>query len=178
MTAATVGLGGGIQGRVRAFKDAWLRWWRGWPSPLLAHQPTSNARDNLLPPRGPPWLHAHEALGSRPRAGASCCNAVAPRPRLLLPAPTPPSRLVSLGRRPPPAPLTALVEIVRKSRPTARRSTEKPFGAMERHISRHSHSSLCRSYWAFEHSGLNFDQRLGFCLRSQRRASVFLSHTR
>ena len=22
-------------------------------------------------------------------------------------------------------------------------------------------------YWAFEHSGLNFDQRLGFCLRSQ-----------
>ena len=25
----------------------------------------------------------------------------------------------------------------------------------------------CRSYWAFEHSGLNFDQRLGFCLRSQ-----------
>ena len=34
-------------------------------------------------------------------------------------------------------------------------------------------------YWAFEHSGLNFDQRgLGFCLRSQHRASVFLSHTR
>ena len=24
-----------------------------------------------------------------------------------------------------------------------------------------------RSSWAFEHSGLNFDQRLGFCLRSQ-----------
>ena len=24
----------------------------------------------------------------------------------------------------------------------------------------------CRSDWAFEHSGLNFDQRLGFCLRS------------
>ena len=34
------------------------------------------------------------------------------------------------------------------------------------------------AYWAFEHSGLNLDQRLGFCLRSQRRASVFLSHTR
>ena len=28
-------------------------------------------------------------------------------------------------------------------------------------------SNLCRSDWAFEHSGLNFDQRLGFCLRSQ-----------
>ena len=38
--------------------------------------------------------------------------------------------------------------------------------------------SYWQYYWAFEHSGLNFDQRLGFCLRSQRRASVFLSHTR
>ena len=38
---------------------------------------------------------------------------------------------------------------------------------------------LAIAYWApFEHSGLNLDQRLGFCLRSQRRASVFLSHTR
>ena len=32
----------------------------------------------------------------------------------------------------------------------------------------------CRSYWAFEHSGLIFDQRLGFGLRSQLRASVFI----
>ena len=38
--------------------------------------------------------------------------------------------------------------------------------------------TVCRSDWAFEHPGLNFDQRLGFCLRSQRRASVFSSHTR
>ena len=37
--------------------------------------------------------------------------------------------------------------------------------------------TVCRSYWAFEHSGLNFEQRMGFCLRSQHRASVFLSHT-
>ena len=33
----------------------------------------------------------------------------------------------------------------------------------------------CRgSDWAFEHSGLSFDQRLGFCLRSQHGASVFV----
>ena len=31
--------------------------------------------------------------------------------------------------------------------------------------------TLHRSDWAFEHSGLNFDQRLGFCLRSQRSAT-------
>ena len=35
----------------------------------------------------------------------------------------------------------------------------------------------CRSYWAFEHSGLNFDQRLGFCLRSQpERPRIFIAH--
>ena len=45
-------------------------------------------------------------------------------------------------------------------------------------VERFAKTQCRRGYWAFEHSGLNFDQRLGFCLRSQHRASVFLSHTR
>ena len=40
--------------------------------------------------------------------------------------------------------------------------------------------SYWQYYWAFEHSGLNFDQRSGFCLRlrSHARAAIFLSQTR
>ena len=39
-----------------------------------------------------------------------------------------------------------------------------------------AHQLICRSYWAFEHSDLNFDQRhlmRDWVFRSQRRASVF-----
>ena len=36
--------------------------------------------------------------------------------------------------------------------------------------------SPCRSNWAFEHSGLNFDQRLGFYLRCQVKSSLYINN--